>query len=54
MKGGLDLTIFPKIGLIIFAGFFVLSLLWIYRRRGKQTYEKASNIPFDEAPTDER
>jgi cbb3-type cytochrome oxidase subunit 3 len=54
MRGGMDLSIFPKIGLIIFVGFFVLSLLWVYRPRGAKTYEKTSNIPFDEAPTDER
>ena len=50
----MDLTVFPKIGLIIFVSFFVLSVFWVYRRRGIKTYEKTSNIPFDEAPTDER
>ena len=54
MRVGTDLTIYPKIGLVIFVGFFVLSLLWVYRPRGAKTYEKTSNIPFDEAPTDER
>ena len=50
----MDLTVFPKIGLIIFVAFFVLSVLWVYRRRANETYEKTSNIPFDEAPHDER
>jgi cbb3-type cytochrome oxidase subunit 3 len=54
MKEVMDLTIYPKIGLIIFVAFFVLSVLWVYRRSGKKTYDKVSNIPFDEAPSDER
>ncbi|HXP90087.1 MAG TPA: CcoQ/FixQ family Cbb3-type cytochrome c oxidase assembly chaperone [Fibrobacteria bacterium] len=45
-----DLMIFPKIGLILFFGFFVGLLVWVYRRRGRKIYDKESMIPFDEAP----
>lgn len=50
----MDLTVFPKIGLGIFVGFFLLALGWIYRPKGRKTYEQASNLPFDEASDDER
>jgi cbb3-type cytochrome oxidase subunit 3 len=46
----MDLMIFPKIGLLLFFGFFVGLLVWVYRRRSRKLYEKESNLPFDEAP----
>jgi len=46
----MDLTIFPKIGLVIFVSFFVLALIWVFRRRSRKVYEEESMIPFDEAP----
>ena len=46
----MDLMIFPKIGLILFFGFFVGLLVWVYRRRSRKIYDKESMIPFDEAP----
>lgn len=53
MSGGLDLLIFPKIGLILFVTIFLLSLVWIYRKGSTKTYERTSNLPFDEAESHE-
>ena len=50
MKEAMDLTIFPKIGLVIFVSFFVLALVWVFRRHSRKIYEAESMIPFDEAP----
>jgi cbb3-type cytochrome oxidase subunit 3 len=49
----LDLTIFPKIGLVIFVSVFLLSLVWIYRKGSDKTYERTANLPFDEAESHE-
>ena len=45
---GLDLTIFPRIGLVIFMGVFLLSLVWIYRRGSRKAYDAAANLPFED------
>ena len=49
----IDLMIFPKIGLAIFVSFFLLSLVWIFRRGSSKIYEHTSNLPFDEAESHE-
>jgi len=46
--GGLDLTIFPRISLILFVSFFVLAVIWVFRRGSKTEYNKASNLPFED------
>lgn len=33
-------------GLLIFFGFFVAMLVWIYRPGSRKTYDDAANIPF--------
>ena len=48
MNQGFDMMIFPKIGLVIFVTVFLLSLVWIFRRGSTKTYERTSNLPFDE------
>lgn len=44
-----DLTIFPRISLVIFVAFFVLMVVWVYRRGAKNFYGDLSNKPFEEA-----
>lgn len=46
--GGLDLTIFTRIGLVLFVGFFVLTVVWIFRRGSTAKYNKTSNLPFED------
>jgi len=50
----MDLMIFPKIGLLLFFGFFAVLLVWVFRRRGRKVYEKEAQLPFDEAPKAEQ
>jgi cbb3-type cytochrome oxidase subunit 3 len=46
--GGLDLTIFTRIGLVLFVGFFVLTVIWIFRRGSTAKYNQTSNLPFED------
>lgn len=50
--GGLDLTIFPRISLVLFAVFFVLAVVWVYRRGSRKQYNQASNLPFEDEVSD--
>jgi len=47
-NSGMDLTIFPKIGLVIFVTVFALSLVWIFRKGSTKTYDATSNLPFED------
>ncbi|MEK7393383.1 MAG: cbb3-type cytochrome c oxidase subunit 3 [Fibrobacterota bacterium] len=45
---GVDLTVYPKIGLVIFVTVFALSLVWIFRKGSTKTYDATSNLPFED------
>ena len=45
---GVDLTVYTKIGLVIFVTVFALSLVWIFRKGSTKTYDATSNLPFED------
>ena len=45
---GIDLMIFPKIGLVIFVSVFVLSVVGVFRKGSTKTYDATSNLPFED------
>jgi len=51
-SGGLDLTIFPRISLVGFFVFFILAVIWAYRRGSRAKYNQVSNLPFEDEVSD--
>lgn len=54
LVGGLELSAYPQVALVIFLGVFVLVLLRVFARSRKAEYERAATIPLEDAPVDPR
>jgi cbb3-type cytochrome oxidase subunit 3 len=37
-----------SVGMLIFLGFFVGMLIWIFRKGSRRVYDQAANLPFHE------
>jgi len=43
-----NLTLFPNLSLFIFVSWFLLTILWLYRKNSHGFYQELSQIPFEE------